>query len=194
MKGAGSESRQECTIRGRVITAHELGVVQRLIAERGGAHRSGLALAVCEQWRWRAANGAWKVRSALGVLQGLESRGWIELPAPDPERRRFARVRMYVSAEPTPENERRLFLRNHPDGQIKYTRSSADEEIPMTCLIRVSIARRPIERCFQEDQSELGLDHCEHRSWRAWHRHVRPVFLARLLLLRLRHRYKKPRP
>ena len=38
---------------------------------------------------------------------------------------------------------------------------------------RLSGARWPIERCFQEDKSELGLDHYEHRSWTAWYRHIR---------------------
>ena len=58
-------------------------------------------------------------------------------------------------------------------------------------LVRVSEARWPIERCFQEDKGELGLDHYEHRSWTAWHRHMRLTFLAQLFLLRLRLRLKK---
>ena len=58
-------------------------------------------------------------------------------------------------------------------------------------LVRVSGARWPIERCFQEDKSELGLDHYEHRSWSAWHRHMRLVFLAQLFLVRLRIKFKK---
>jgi SRSO17 transposase len=103
----------------------------------------------------------------------------------------FARVRVYVSPERTAQSERWLFIRNNPDGQLKYALSNAEEAIPMTCLIRVSIARWPIERCFQEDKSELGLDHYEHRSWPAWHRHMRLVFLAQLFLQRLRRRYKK---
>jgi SRSO17 transposase len=103
----------------------------------------------------------------------------------------FARVRVYVSAERTAATERWLFLRNNPDGQIKYALSNAPEDLPMGCLIRVSAARWPVERCFQEDKSELGLDHYEHRSWRAWHRHMRLVFLAQLFLLRLQRRYKK---
>jgi SRSO17 transposase len=103
----------------------------------------------------------------------------------------FARVRVYLSPERTAESERWLFIRNNPDGQLKYALSNAEEAIPMTCLIRVSIARWPIERCFQEDKSELGLDHYEHRSWPAWHRHMRMVFLAQLFLQRLRRRYKK---
>jgi SRSO17 transposase len=103
----------------------------------------------------------------------------------------FARVRVYVHPERTAHSERWLLLRNNPDGQIKYALSNASADIPMTCLIRVSIARWPIERCFQEGKSELGLDHYEHRSWPAWHRHMRLVFLAQLFLLRLRHLYKK---
>jgi len=103
----------------------------------------------------------------------------------------FARVRVYLSPERTPGSERWLFIRNNPDGQLKYALSNAAEEIPMTSLIRISIARWPIERCFQEGKSELGLDHYEHRSWPAWHRHMRLVFLAQLFLLRLRGRYKK---
>jgi SRSO17 transposase len=103
----------------------------------------------------------------------------------------FARVRVYLSAERTPESERTLLLRNDPDGKIKYAFSNAPESTSLGELIRVSAARWPIERCFQENKSELGLDHYEHRSWPAWHRHMRLVFLAQLFLLRLRLKYKK---
>ncbi len=58
-------------------------------------------------------------------------------------------------------------------------------------LVRVSGARWPIERCFQEDKSELGLDHYEHRSRPGWHRHRRLVFLAQLFLVRLRLKFKR---
>jgi len=103
----------------------------------------------------------------------------------------FARVRVYLSAERTPESERWLLLRNDPSGKIRYALSNAPETEPLSELIRVSAARWPIERCFEEDKSELGLDHYEHRSWTAWHRHMRLVFLAHLFLVRLRLRYKK---
>lgn len=107
----------------------------------------------------------------------------------------FARVCVYLSAERTPESERTLLSRNDPDGKIKYAFSNAPESTSLGELIRVSAARWPIERCFQENKSELGLDHYEHRSWPAWHRHMRLVFLAQLFLLRLRLKYKKsPRP
>lgn len=102
----------------------------------------------------------------------------------------FARVRVYLSAERTAESERWLVLRNDPDGQIKYYLSNAPADIAMAELVRVSAARWPIERCFEEDKSELGLDHYEHRSWKAWHRHMRLVFVAQLFLLRLRKKLK----
>jgi SRSO17 transposase len=103
----------------------------------------------------------------------------------------FARVRVYLSAERTPASERWLVLRNGPDGKIKYALSNAPEDLAMPELVRVSQARWPIERCFEENKSELGLDHYEHRSWPAWHRHMRLVFLAQLFLVRLRLKYKK---
>jgi len=103
----------------------------------------------------------------------------------------FARVRVYLSPERTAESERTLLLRNDPNGQIKYALSNVPENVAMSELVRVSAARWPIERCFQEGKSELGLDHYEHRSWPAWHRHMRLVFLAHLFLLRLRLKYKK---
>ena len=103
----------------------------------------------------------------------------------------FARVRVYLNSERTAESERTLLLRNDPNHQIKYALSNAPESTPLAELVRVSAARWPIERCFQENKSELGLDHYEHRSWSAWHRHMRLVFLAQLFLLRLRLKYKK---
>jgi len=58
-------------------------------------------------------------------------------------------------------------------------------------MIRVSSLRWPIEQCFQEGKSEIGMDHYEHRSWPAWHRHMTFVFLAQLFLLKIRHILKK---
>src|SRR5258708_4443743 len=103
----------------------------------------------------------------------------------------FARVRVYLNAERTPESERWLLLRNDASRKVKYALSNAPQQTPMKELVRVSGARWPIERCFQEGKSELGLDHYEHRSWTAWHRHVRLVFLAQLFLIRLQIKFKK---
>jgi hypothetical protein len=106
----------------------------------------------------------------------------------------FARIRVYVSPERTPESERWLLLRNDANCEIKYALSNAPQETPMRELVRVSGARWPIERCFQEDKSDLGLDHYEPRSWTAWHRHMRLVCLAQLFPVGARPRWQSSAP
>ncbi|MDE0409269.1 MAG: IS701 family transposase, partial [Alphaproteobacteria bacterium] len=42
--------------------------------------------------------------------------------------------------------------------------------------------RWTIEECFQRAKDDLGLDHCEARSWHGWHRHVSLVMAAAAFL------------
>ena len=84
-----------------------------------------------------------------------------------------------------------LFLRRTEDGQLKYAFSNAPADTPLAELCRVATLRWPIEQCFQDGKSQVGMDHYEHRSWPAWHRHMLYVFLALHFLLRLRIEFKK---
>ena len=43
-----------------------------------------------------------------------------------------------------------------------------------------------IETCFELAKDELGLDHCEARSWHGFHRHVTLVMAASAFLAKLR--------
>jgi SRSO17 transposase len=45
--------------------------------------------------------------------------------------------------------------------------------------------RWTIEECFQRAKEDLGLDHCEARSWHGWHRHVSLVMAAAAFLAKL---------
>jgi SRSO17 transposase len=108
-----------------------------------------------------------------------------------PIRAAWTRVRVYLSAPPTVQSERWLLLRQDANGQTHYALSNVPEEIPLTQLVRVSRARWPVERCFQEGKSQLGLDQSEHRSWTAWHRHMRLAFLAQLFVRRLQIKWNK---
>ena len=45
--------------------------------------------------------------------------------------------------------------------------------------------RWTIEECFQRAKDELGLDHCEARSWHGWHRHMSLVMAAAAFLAKL---------
>jgi SRSO17 transposase len=45
--------------------------------------------------------------------------------------------------------------------------------------------RWTIEECFERGKSDLGLDHCEARSWHGWHRHMTLVMAAAAFLAKL---------
>jgi len=84
-----------------------------------------------------------------------------------------------------------LFMRRMEDGQIKYAFSNAPENMPLPELCEAATMRWPIEQCFQDGKSQVGMDKYEHRSWPAWHRHMTYVSLALHFLLRLRLQFKK---
>jgi SRSO17 transposase len=42
-----------------------------------------------------------------------------------------------------------------------------------------------IAECFARAKDDLGLDHCEARSWQGWHRHMSLVMAAAAFLARL---------
>lgn len=67
----------------------------------------------------------------------------------------------------------------------KYYLSNAPADTPEPALVRVSGLRWPIESCFTEGKSEVGLDHYEVRTWRGWHHHLTLVILAHFFLMRL---------
>lgn len=132
----------------------------------------------------------------VSVLAGDSALCWktvtVAEGAQGPIRARIARIRAVESRDGLPGKDLWLFLRKSlTDGQVKYAYSNAPGDIPLQEMIRVSALRWPIEQCFQEGKSEIGMDHYEHRSWDAWHRHMTLVFLAQLFLLRVRHRFKK---
>ena len=105
---------------------------------------------------------------------------------------RVVRLRVYPSREGLPRKSPVwLFMRKTPDGEVKYSVSNAPKGMAFAKMVKAANMRWPIEQCFQDGKSQLGMDHYEHRSWPAWHRHMIYVFLALHFLLRLRIRYKK---
>jgi SRSO17 transposase len=52
-------------------------------------------------------------------------------------------------------------------------------------LAAVAGLRWAVEECFERAKDDLGLDHCEARSWHGWHRHVSLCMAALALLSKL---------
>ncbi|NSW91293.1 MAG: IS701 family transposase [Firmicutes bacterium] len=84
-----------------------------------------------------------------------------------------------------------LYIRRYADGRIKYSLCNAPVDISPEQLHKVATMSWPIEQCFEECKSYLGMDHCESRSWNSWYRHMLFVFLAHLFVQELQIRLKK---
>jgi SRSO17 transposase len=105
---------------------------------------------------------------------------------------KVTRVPVFECRNGLPGKQVWLFIRCSMDhNEIKYFLSNAPMDTSFDNMCHVCMMRWPIEQCFQEGKSELGMDHYEHRSWQAWHRHMTFVFIAQLFLLRVRHMFKK---
>jgi SRSO17 transposase len=105
---------------------------------------------------------------------------------------KVTRLRVYPSRNGLPQDAPVwLFIRRNPDGRTKFSLSNAPIDMPLSEMCRASVMRWPIEQCFEEGKGQVGMDHYEHRSWPAWHRHMIYVFLGLHFLLRLRIKFKK---
>ena len=104
------------------------------------------------------------------------------------------RIRAIYSKEGLPAGEWEwLFLKKDADGQISYAFSNAPEDLPLATMAQASLMRWPIEQCFENGKSHLGMDQYEHRSWTAWHRHMTYVILGLTFLLITKQKFQKKR-
>lgn len=65
-----------------------------------------------------------------------------------------------------------LVCHNSQTGETKYFLSNAPAKTPVKQLLRVAFSRWPIERCFEDQKSEIGLMHWEGRRWLGLKRHL----------------------
>jgi SRSO17 transposase len=79
-----------------------------------------------------------------------------------------------------------LFRRSRRDGEkLAYSFVFAPEETNLAEMAAAAGLRWTIEETFQRAKDDLGLDHCEARSWHGWHRHMTLVMTAAAFLARL---------
>lgn len=90
-----------------------------------------------------------------------------------------------------PGSEIWLYLRKYADGEIKYFTSNAPGELPIQELDRAATLRWPIEQCFEECKSNLGMGDYECRSYQGWKRHMLFVMIAHLFTTQIRGIFKK---
>ena len=67
---------------------------------------------------------------------------------------------------------------------IKYFLSDAAAGVPVEVIVHVGFCRWPVERCLEDEKSELGLGHFEVRQYGAIVRHLRITQVSHLFLAR----------
>ncbi len=128
--------------------------------------------------------------TAAELAQALPASSWTKLSAglgaKGPRVYDWARIRLRRLQRP-PREHWLLVRRNRKDPtDCAYYVVFAPTETPLSDLARVAGQRWTIEECFQAGKGEVGLDHCEARSWHGWLRHVTLAMLALAFLTAMR--------
>jgi SRSO17 transposase len=82
-----------------------------------------------------------------------------------------------------PGKEQWLYIRRYLDGKTKFSLCNAPNDIPIEELHKAATMRWPIEQCFEECKSYLGMGDYEARSWPAWYKHMLFVMVAHLFII-----------
>lgn len=81
----------------------------------------------------------------------------------------------------------------HPD-EVKYFISNAPPETKVAALLLVAFSRWRVERCFEDQKGEVGLDHYEGRRWLGLQRHLAITAVSYLFLARAHDRLRGEKP
>lgn len=140
----------------------------------------------------RLMAGSFHTRTAAEIANAVALGDWQRLAAGEgakgPRLYDWARVRLLRLQEPGQRFDHWLLVRRSlrdPDARAYYV-VFAPADVSLAELAGVAGLRWTIETCFETAKDELGLDHCEARSWHAWHRHMTLVMAAFAFLAKLR--------
>ena len=76
-----------------------------------------------------------------------------------------------------------------PD-DLKYFLANAAAGVPLEVVVHVAFSRWPVERCLEDEKSELGLSHFEVRKYPGVLRHLRITQVSHLFLARQTRRLR----
>ena len=79
-----------------------------------------------------------------------------------------------------------IVARNPLDGEIKFFLDNAPPGVKVTVRLLVAFSRWKVERCFEDQKGEIGLDHYEGRSWKGLLRHLILSSVSYLFLAKVR--------
>lgn len=154
------------------------------------ARKQAYVLAVRSNHTLRFITGEGVVQTDPATLaDDLDASAWTTHPAGEgskgPRLYNWARIALpWAVDEPW---ERWLLFRRsrrNPDKCAFYL-VFAPKDTALAELAGAAGLRWTVEECFQRAKDDLGLDHCEARSWHGWHRHMSLVMAAAAFLARI---------
>ena len=74
--------------------------------------------------------------------------------------------------------------------EVKYFVSNAPEGTPLEVLLHVAFQRFHVQRCFEEEKGELGMDHFEVRNYTSLKRHLLLTAVSHLFLAKVRQNWR----
>jgi SRSO17 transposase len=80
-----------------------------------------------------------------------------------------------------------------PD-EVKYFASNAPLGTPLPTLLLVAFSRWRVERCFEDEKGELGLDHYEGRKYQGLKRHMILTAVSHLFLAKVHRELRGEKP
>lgn len=131
------ESLKKTTFCGRRFTRAQLARVQETVQAFQNLSRNELAFTLCEHLNWTTPNGSYKVRSCLNLLEELETRGIICLPA---KRQQRAQVRSPITFK-------------EPEAVIE---TSLDALAPISLQAVTTAEQRALWKSYVESHHYLG--------------------------------------
>jgi SRSO17 transposase len=78
--------------------------------------------------------------------------------------------------------------------EVKFFVSNASPETPVATLLLVAFSRWRVERCFEDQKGEVGLDHYEGRRYQGLKRHLILSAVSYLFLSRMRQEFGGEKP
>jgi len=93
--------------------------------------------------------------------------------------------------KPVKHTEVWVYIRRLPNGDTRYFQTNAPADISQTELHEAATLRWPIEQCFEECKSYLGMADFEGRSYNGFMRHLLFVIIAHFFATSLRLELKK---
>ena len=115
---------------------------------------------------------AWTTLAAGEGAKGLRLYAWAAIRLPWTTDEGFERWLLIRRGRKEPE-------------KLAYYLVFAPEGTALAELAGAAGLRWAVEECFERAKDDLGLDHCEARSWHGWHRHMSLVMAAAAFLAKL---------